>query len=146
MRDRVTHENEKTHPSRRSGLRLVKTNKITRLNEQVTHDISCCQGPLERWTPSHPKWSGEKLTHVPVVDVLLRWNPNGPSGARNRETELVKNERTGLPSEWKSTEDKIKTLSLKAKISLRRGMQQHVLITIHVVEGSDLSSWLRVRF
>ena len=45
------------------------------------------------------------------------------------------NKRAGLPAEWKSTEDEIKTLPLKAKISLRRGMQQHVLITILVVEG-----------
>ena len=50
-------------------------------------------------------------------------------------TELVINKRTGFPTEWKSTEDEIKTLPLKAKISLRRGMQQHVLITILVVEG-----------
>ena len=30
---------------------------------------------------------------------------------------------------------KLKTLPLKAKISLRRGMQQHLLITIFVVES-----------
>ena len=45
------------------------------------------------------------------------------------------NKRTGLPIERKSTEDEIKTLPLKAKISLRRRMQQHVLITILVIEG-----------
>ena len=45
------------------------------------------------------------------------------------------NKRTGLPAEWKSTEDEIKTMPLKAKISLRRGMQKPVLITILVVEG-----------
>ena len=38
-------------------------------------------------------------------------------------------------SEWKSTEDEIKTLPLKAKISLRQEMEQLVLITILVVEG-----------
>lgn len=37
--------------------------------------------------------------------------------------------------EWKSTVDKIKTLPLKDKICLRQGMQQHMLITILVVEG-----------
>lgn len=45
------------------------------------------------------------------------------------------NKRTGLPTERKSTEDEIKTLPLKAKISLRRRMQQQVLITILVIEG-----------
>ena len=45
------------------------------------------------------------------------------------------NKRTGLPTERKSTEDDIKTLLRKAKISLRRGMQLDVLITILVIEG-----------
>ena len=45
------------------------------------------------------------------------------------------NERTGFPTEWKSTEDEIKTLPLKAKISVQLGMQKHVLITILVTEG-----------
>ena len=64
------------------GLQLVQTNKITRLNEQVTHDVSCCQGSLERWILIHPKGSDEKLTHVPVVNVLALGNPNGLSSGR----------------------------------------------------------------
>ena len=131
---RVTYKTEKTHVSRRGGLRLVKTNKITCLNEQVTDDVGCCQGLLERWTSSHPKGCGE-LTHMPVVNVLRHRNPNGPSSAWNHETELVINKCTGLSTERKSTKDEMKTLPLKAKKSLRWGMQQHVLITILVVEG-----------
>ena len=72
---------------------------------------------------------------MPVVNVLQCWIPNGPSGVRNRETKLVINKRTGLPIEWKSTEDKIKTLPQKGKISLRRGMQQHLMIIILVLKG-----------
>ena len=66
------------------GLRLVQTNKLTRLYEQVTHDVSCCQGSLEIWILIHLKGSDEKLTHVPVVNVLGLGNPNGPiSGRKN---------------------------------------------------------------
>ena len=69
LTQRVIYETEKTHASRRDGLRLVQTNKITRLNEQVTHDVSCCHGLLERWILIHPKGNDEKLTHAPVVNV-----------------------------------------------------------------------------
>ena len=61
--------------------------------------------------------STNNLTLKSQLEIDLLWFICIIKG--NTIPELVINECIGFPTEWKSTEDEIKTLPLKAKLSVR---------------------------
>ena len=75
----------------------------------------------------------QKLSNVPIINVLRNRNPKRPHSARNHESEFMVNERTSFPSKRECTKDDKEAMPLEAEVSLRQRMKQNMLITALIV-------------